>query len=82
VEDDRRRAGPFGEHIQVGGLDLAIDPAHESKAGAFGVVDQAMTDPVRRATLVRQQANQIAADETVATGDPNRHALALVQMKE
>src|SRR5262249_26728576 len=62
------------KRVQIGGIDLAVDPALEADSAGLRGIERAMADAMHRATRSRQLVDEMAADEPVRAGDPDRHA--------
>src|SRR4051812_11543877 len=68
----------FGsKRIEIGGVDLAIQPRLQAETLLFRIFKRTMADAMDGMTGDRQFAGQIAADETIGTRDPDCHDAAL-----
>src|SRR6266404_7235810 len=82
MKNDRWQSLPGGKRIQTGGADRAIQPSAQTQTLHVGIFKRAMADSMNRLTNVSQFAGQMAADETVGTGNPHGHNCALRQTNE
>ena len=77
MKDFRRQSISSSKCVEIGRVDLAIQPRLQSKAQPVGFLKRAMADAMNRMAGVGQLAGQIAADETVGAGYPDGHDAAL-----
>ena len=71
-----------GQRVEIGRLDLAIDPGLQAKPPALGLFERAVADAVHGVTGARQLAREMAADKSPCSCYPDGHHAALWAMKE
>ncbi len=61
------------KRVQIGGIDLAIQPALQAESPPIRLRERPMAEAVDRFAAVRQLTDEMAADKAVCPGDPDRH---------
>jgi hypothetical protein len=77
---DRRGESVRGrQRVEIGCLDLAIDPGLQSEVPALGLSERAVADAMHGMTGARQLACEMAADKPFGSCYPNvlGHALTI-----
>ena len=82
MENRRRQSGVLRQRIEIGRIDLAVQPMLKADATPFGLADRAMADAVNAITPISQPTNEMPTDKAIGAGNPYVHAGALRQTNE
>jgi hypothetical protein len=64
---------PGSHGIQIGGINLTVQPRPQADPSLLGISDRAMAYAMDGMPGVRQFPRQIASDKAVCAGDPDAH---------
>ena len=77
MENRRRQSGALRKRIEIGRIDLAVQPMLQADAMPFGIADRAVADAMNAIAPISQHPNEMPADEAIGAGNPHVHARAL-----
>ncbi len=77
MENCRRQSGLACKRVEIGRVDLAVQPMFQADAMLFGVSDRAVANAMNAIAPVSQHPDEVPADEAIGAGNPHVHVCAL-----